>query len=79
MESFVSFGTYKFTATVPQQYNTECQSDWVDNALVVESWLTDHIGAKGLKWDYHAHSQLQEIVFLRERDCLWFILCWSGL
>ena len=66
---------YMFTATVPHKYNSLDQQDWVDDSLAVESWLTEHVGAKGLKWDYYTHSQLQEIVFQRERDCLWFILC----
>lgn len=66
-----------YTAAVPQQYNSLAQADWVDNAVSVESWLTDHIGVKGVRWDYYRHSQLQQIVFERERDCVWFILCWS--
>lgn len=67
-----------YTATVPQQYNGNPQLDWVDSALAVESWLTEYVGRKGTMWDYYSHSQLQEIVFQRERDCLWFILCWSA-
>jgi hypothetical protein len=67
-----------FTATVPQQYNGNPQLDWVDSALAIESWLTEHVGRKGTQWDYYTGSQLQEIVFQRERDCTWFILCWSA-
>ena len=66
-----------FTATVPHAYNGNPQLDWVDSASAVESWLTHNVGPKGATWDYHAHSQLQEIVFQRERDCMWFTLYWA--
>lgn len=67
-----------YTAAMPQQYNSDAQSDWVDAALTVDTWLTDHMGAKGARWDYWQHSQLQQIVFEREQDCVWFVLRWSA-
>ena len=67
-----------YTATVPHKYNSLDQQDWVNDSLAVESWLYEHVGDKGTMWDYYTHSQLQQIVFQRERDCLWFILYWTA-